>query len=357
MASLPANQTDTRDPIRNAITAMAPEFKAALPAHVTPEKFVRVTMTAINSNPDLRQADRASLFGSVTKLAQDGLLPDGRESALVIFNTKDRASGGWVKKVQAMPMVAGLLKMMRQSGEVAWVDAQIVRANDKFQYRPGIDEMPIFEPNWFGDRGDVIGAYAIAKLKGGEIVPPEIMNRAQIDEVRNVSRSKDRGPWVDWYDQMALKTVLRRYLKRLPTSTDLIDRIERDETMQADFTPRVVDGGTVRGEPEHVAPVSRLEALEHRIEAEEIPVNDGTLADDNPTAREGRGDEDMGEHSPAWEAPLAALRVRLESVSNAKALDKVEQDWVNLTRAAVDDEDVVRTFEGEIAARRREIGQ
>ncbi len=263
MATLPATQQDSKDPIRNAISAMAPEFKAALPAHVTPEKFVRVTMTAINSNPDLRQADRASLFGSVTRLAQDGLLPDGRESALVIFNTKDRNSGGWVKKVQAMPMVAGLLKMMRQSGEVAWVDAQIVRANDAFQYRPGIDEMPVFEPNWFGDRGDIIGAYAIAKLKSGEIVPPEIMNREQIDKVRNVSRSKDKGPWVDWYDQMALKTVLRRYLKRLPTSTDLMDFMDRDETMQADFTSRSIDGGTVQAEQ---PAMSRLEALEHHIE-------------------------------------------------------------------------------------------
>lgn len=332
MASLPANQSESRDPLRNAITLMAPEFKAALPAHVTPEKFVRVTMTAINSNPDLRQADKASLFGSITKLAQDGLLPDGREAALVIFNTKDRNSGGWVKKVQAMPMVAGLLKMMRQSGEVAWVDAQIVRAHDSFQYRPGIDDMPVFEPNWFGDRGDIIGAYAIAKLKSGEVVPPEIMNREQIEKVRSVSRSKDKGPWVDWFDQMALKTVLRRYLKRLPTSTDLMDLLDRDETMAADFTVRAVDGGKMGGEPE--APVSRLDALEHQID----------------DAAEGPADSQRGEQT---NTTVADLMEQIEQAADLMSLGMIDNE-IRALGEEIGPKDE-RALSEAIAARRAQI--
>jgi recombination protein RecT len=94
MATQLAVREEERDPLRGAITRMAPEFKAALPAHVTVEKFTRVALTAINSNPDLRQADHRSLFGAITKLAQDGLLPDGREAALVIFNTKTAMVAG-----------------------------------------------------------------------------------------------------------------------------------------------------------------------------------------------------------------------------------------------------------------------
>jgi recombination protein RecT len=253
-------QAHPREVVRQALDKMAPQFQAALPAHVTPEKFVRVTMTAINTTPALVNADRASLFGAAMKLAQDGLLPDGREAALVIFNGKNGA------KVQAMPMIGGLLKLMRQSGEVAWVDAQIVCENDRFQYRPGIDEMPIFEPDWFGKRGKAIGAYAIARLKSGEIVPPEIMSAEAIEKVRAVSRSKGNGPWVGWWDQMALKTVLRRYLKRLPTSADVEMAFERDETMQAHFDGEPV--GSIELRPEIAEPVSRLDALEHQIEDE-----------------------------------------------------------------------------------------
>lgn len=262
VATIPKEGKDT---LRQALVAMAPEFRAALPAHVTPEKFTRVTMTAININPDLRNADRNSLFAAVTKLAQDGLLPDGREAALVIFNSKNK-QGGWDKRVQAMPMIAGLLKLMRQSGEVAWVDAHVVHENDHFQYRPGIDEMPVFEPDWFGKRGEPIGAYAIARLKSGEIVPAEIMSVDAIEKVRAVSRSRDKGPWVEWWEQMALKTVLRSYLKRLPTSADVEQVFDRDETMQARFDGEPVT--TIASRPPEEPPASRLDALEHRIEAD-----------------------------------------------------------------------------------------
>jgi recombination protein RecT len=45
----------------------------------------------------------------IVRLAQDGLLPDGREAAIVKFGNK----------AQAMPMIAGILKKIRQSGDVS----------------------------------------------------------------------------------------------------------------------------------------------------------------------------------------------------------------------------------------------
>ncbi|MBX4421155.1 recombinase RecT, partial [Mycobacterium tuberculosis] len=84
--------------------------------HVPVEKFTRVAMTAIQNNPDLQNADRRSLFGAIVRLAQDGLLPDGREAAIVLFG----------KQAQAMPMIAGVLKKIRQSGDVAKVSAHVV---------------------------------------------------------------------------------------------------------------------------------------------------------------------------------------------------------------------------------------
>lgn len=327
--------TKTRDPIRQAIDKMAPEFRAALPAHVPIEKFVRVAMTAINSDPGLRQADRNSLFGAVTKLAQDGLLPDGREAALVIFNTKQ--NGEWVKKVQAMPMVSGLLKMMRQSGEVAWIDAQVVRQGDHFQYRPGLDEMPIFEPDWFGKRGGVVGVYAIAKLKSGEIVPPEIMSLEQIEQVRDVSKAKDKGPWVDWFDQMALKTVLRRYMKRLPTSTDVLSAFDRDETMATTIGPV-----RLTASPETQASnVTRLDALEHKIDDE--PEYDGNQ-DDPFGEQEGGATEESAEEAPpsfdeqpAWADKVTAVKADIDECTNLKDLDALEKGF-DLHSAALPDD-------------------
>lgn len=234
--------------IRQNLDAMAPQFKAALPAHITVEKFTRVAMTAIQNNPDLAGADRSSLFGSIVRLAQDGLLPDGREAAIVMFG----------QKAQAMPMIAGILKKLRQSGEIAKVSAQVVHENDTFAYTLGFDEdvthatPPLSEP-----RGKAIGAYATAVLKDGSRLL-EVMSLEEIEKVRSVSRAKGNGPWVTWWGEMARKTVLRRLSKRLPMSTDLEDAFERDETVPANDVAPVIEA----------APLSRLDALEQRIEAE-----------------------------------------------------------------------------------------
>jgi recombination protein RecT len=155
------------------------------------------------------------------KAAADGLVPDGKEAAFVKFG--DTAT--------YMPMVAGILKKVRNSGELSTIDAQVVHKNDKFTYRPGIDEVPVFEPNWFGDRGDAIGVYAVARTKdGGAYV--EIMNKTQIDAIKNVARTKTvwGGPFAF---EMWRKSVIRRLAKRLPSSTDLEQMIERiDEEIE-----------------------------------------------------------------------------------------------------------------------------
>lgn len=214
--------------LKTQVERMAPEYAAALPPQVPVERFMRVVLTAVNGNPDLMAADRRSLFEASMKAAQDGLLPDGRDGALVVFNTKSR-DGGWTKKVQWMPMIAGVLKKVRNSGELSTIAAHVVHENDRFVYILGDDEKIEHEPV-MGNRGKVIAAYAIAKTKDGGIYR-EVMDVTEIERVRGVSRAKDSGPWKDWWSEMARKTVLRRLAKRLPMSTDLDDLIRRDDEL------------------------------------------------------------------------------------------------------------------------------
>ncbi len=210
------------------------EFALALPQHIPVERFVRVVMTAVQRNPDLANADRVSLFNAALLAAQDGLLPDGRDGALVIYNTRVKGKDGerdqWVSAVQWMPMIAGVLKKARNSGELSSIEAHIVREADEFRFTIGVDDIPFHNPNWFGDRGKVIGVYAFAKLKDGTR-QCEVMSYSDVEKVRSASKSKDKGPWVDWWEEMARKTALRRLLKRLPTSADLDDLIRRDDAL------------------------------------------------------------------------------------------------------------------------------
>lgn len=221
-----STQVTVVEEVRTNLTRMVPQFKMALPPHVTPEKFVRVLMTAVQAAPKLLEADRQSLYQAAMKSASDGLLCDGREAALVTFNTK----AGPV--VQYMPMVAGILKKVRNSGELESISAQVVYEHDKFEFALGDDEKIIHNwPKLGVERGKPIGAYAIAHIKGGGIYR-EVMTEAQIMAVRDVSRAKDAGPWSGPFaDEMRRKTVLRRLCKRLPMSTDLEAVITRDDDL------------------------------------------------------------------------------------------------------------------------------
>ncbi len=71
-----------------ALEVYTPNFQAELPSHIPVERFKRTIITALNLNPDLRKADRGSLFNAAVKCAHDGLYPDGREAALVVYKTK-----------------------------------------------------------------------------------------------------------------------------------------------------------------------------------------------------------------------------------------------------------------------------
>ena len=192
------------------LDALEPAIRAALPEHVSFDRFRRVVLTAVQSNRDLMSADHMALLTAALRAAQDGLMPDGREGAIVLFKGKP----------QWMPMIAGLLKLARNSGEVASIQAQVVYRGEPFRVILGDEDRIVHERVLdAADSGPPVAVYAIAALRDGTRVH-EAMTWKQILKVKGVSASGDKGPWGAWPDEMARKTVLRRLLKRLPLSTD-----------------------------------------------------------------------------------------------------------------------------------------
>lgn len=213
------------DEVRGSLQKLSSQFKAALPPQIPVERFIRVAQTAITTSPQLMEANRASLWAACVKAAQDGLLPDGKEAVLVTYKTK----AGIIANYQ--PMVGGILKKVRNSGELASISPHIVYSNDEFEF--WIDEAGEHlkhKPKLGGERGEPTHVYAIAKTKDGAVYI-EVMTTEEIEKVRSSSRAKDSGPWVNWWGEMARKTVIRRLAKRLPMSTDLDDVIRRDDEL------------------------------------------------------------------------------------------------------------------------------
>lgn len=230
-AQVPA-QIPPMEMMRSTLTRLEAEFSMALPPQIPVQKFIRTTMTALQMNPQLLEADRRSFLASTMKAAQDGLLVDGREAALVIFRTKNGPA------VQYMPMIAGLLKKLRNSGELASIAAHVAYDGDEFRYELGDEERIVHRPSLGADRGKPMAAYAIARTKDGAVYR-EVMSVDQIEQVRSVSRAKDNGPWVSWWEEMARKTVLRRLMKRLPSSADL-DAVLAHDNETTDLAPQTV---------------------------------------------------------------------------------------------------------------------
>ena len=162
------------DVLKKTLTQMKSQFEMALPPHIPVDRFVRVLQTGISQNPNLVKANRESLLAACMSLAQQGLIPDGKEAALVPFGDK----------VTPMPMVAGLLKKIRNSGELKSITAQVVYKNDKFRYWVDLNGEQInHEPNFFDDRGQAIGVYALATTKGGGL-SDEVMIKDDVEQIK-----------------------------------------------------------------------------------------------------------------------------------------------------------------------------
>jgi len=269
--------------MRATVQALAPEFKAALPPQIPVERFVRTLITTIQMNPQLLECDRKSVLAATMRSAQDGLLPDGREAAIIIFRTKHGP------KAQYIPMVAGVLKKLRNSGEIASVAAHSVHANDFFEYALGDDEKIIHRPVLTGDPGPFIAVYAIVRTKDGGVYR-EVMSVAEVEKVRAVSKAKDDGPWVTWYEEQAEKSVLKRIAKRCPSSADIESVIDSDNevagfvqkaALPASDEPKTIGGSKY---------LASLTAPKEEPKQEVVDAKTGEVTEREPGADE---DEDL----------------------------------------------------------------
>ena len=114
----------------------------------------------------------------------------------------------------------GLKKLATDSGAIKWAKVELVYENDNFKWR-GPAEAPMHEADPFDDRGAMKGGYCIAKLPDGTVLT-EVMPVAEINKIRDTSKAfqKGGGPWVNYYKEMAKKTIIKRAYKSWPQTGD-----------------------------------------------------------------------------------------------------------------------------------------
>lgn len=228
------------------LTNKMEDFKAV--ETVDSAKFLRVVKNAILRDPEIAEASAQSVYLECMKAMNDGLVLDGREAALTRFKTNKRRKEGnqwvdnWQVEVVYIPMVAGIMKRVRASGEIkSWTVELVYRQEfeeGKFRYRAAPDPIIEHEPIIVGERGPVVAAYSAVKLADGSH-HYEVMTLDQLLAIKSRTKSRKKktvnnetveeisGPWATDEEEMFRKTVIRRHSKRLPVSSATMDVASR----------------------------------------------------------------------------------------------------------------------------------
>lgn len=252
----PAQQ---RHPETLAFPAMVSRYRdqiaMALPAHIDPDRLVRIALTCFRTTPKLATADPPSIFACVIQAAQAGLEPGGLGGEAHLVPRWNDREGRYTCTLQVG--FKGYLKLARQSGLITDVAARVVHASDFFELELGTTERLVHRPYLGADRGEPVAVYCVATV-GGSTRQIEVMSWAEVLAVRDRHAPRDRGgniagPWVEFVEPMAIKTVLRKAAKLWPQSAELQSALHFDgrEMGRADadriLTGKVVelDGGAL----------------------------------------------------------------------------------------------------------------
>jgi recombination protein RecT len=197
----------------------------ALPKHMTPERFSRIALTALQRTPKLQDCTQASLFKCLLDLSAAGLEPDGRRAYLIPYGTECTLILSYM----------GMIELVRRSGDVVSIRSELVCENDEFSWENGKITHKV---EWRKPRGEIQAVYAEAVLKSGE-TQTATMTKDEVDAIRKRSRSGSSGPWMTDYGEMAKKTSLRRLCKLLPLASEIAEHIEKDSdvVLERDVTP------------------------------------------------------------------------------------------------------------------------
>jgi recombination protein RecT len=253
-----------------AVSNLLEKYKAnigtALPRHMTPERMIRVALSAVSGNYLLLRCDPLSICACVVQSSILGLEPNSQlgEAYLVPFwnskliTTDERGKpkkGGY--QAQLIPGSRGLVKLARNTGKYSIIDAQPVREKDDFECEKGFN--PVLRHKWApGDRGKIVGYYgAYVLTEGGRNF--EDMSVEEIDAHRDryskgaykteagkpvldASGNKIlQGPWLDSPDWMYRKTPLKQVLKLAPASVEMALAVALDDAHESGNNQNLVD--------------------------------------------------------------------------------------------------------------------
>lgn len=204
-----------RRDMKGLIEANWSRMAAVLPRHMDPDRMLQLAISTMNKNPKLLECTAESVLGCLMTASALGLEPNdvnglGQAYIIPYGRTATYVSG-----------YRGLYKLALNSGEIQTITVEAVYEGDEFEYQMGDDAHIRHVPNLEAEHtyDKLVCVYCITKFNNGG-VQRNVMPKSEIEKRRNVSKAKNSGPWKDWTEEMAKKTVIRAAAKTWPLSAE-----------------------------------------------------------------------------------------------------------------------------------------
>lgn len=222
VAQRPQQQPQNRS-VADMLPAMLPEIQRSLPKHMSGDRFTRLVLTEIRKTPRLAECTPESFFGALLTASALGLEPGvNGEAYLVPFkNTKTRST-----ECELIVGYQGIAKLFWQHPLASRLTAEYVCEKDHFRIQKGLVQALEHEPA-NGDRGPVVGYWALAELSTGA----QVFDYFTADQIRTLRRGKvgSSGDIPDPEHWMERKTALKQVLKLMPKAVQLGAALANDE--------------------------------------------------------------------------------------------------------------------------------
>lgn len=208
-----------KNPVAAALTKSMSAMRSVLPSHITPERMSRIAMGMLRTNKKLAQTamnNPESFAHAIVLSSQLGLEPGVLGMSYLV---------PYGNEVQMIPGYQGLIELARRSGEITSINTHIAYEHDELDLTLGVEPSLIHKPKLDGDRGRPVLVYCVARFKdGGHHL--EWMSITEVNRIRDTkSKASKSGPWVDDYDEMVKKTVVRRASKYWPKSIEFANAL------------------------------------------------------------------------------------------------------------------------------------
>lgn len=235
------------------LTTLLPQFTAALPAHLkaNAERYTRVALTEFRKNPKLAECDPYNVLACALTATQLGLEVGLMGQAYIVpfFNRKLGA-----QEAQLIPGYQGLISLAMRSGMLDALYSRVVYAGDEFSFTYGTKEEIRHISKGEEDDTKITHAYAVAHIKGSSVPVFEVMPVAKIVKIRDKANRIGESHYSnEYWGEYCRKTVIRRLVKYLPKSAELVMAAELDELAASGKAQNISVEKVVTGEwlPEH----------------------------------------------------------------------------------------------------------